>query len=119
MSQTLPSVCPLDCPDTCSMTVTVTEDRIVHVRGSRVNPLTHGAVCVKVTHYPELVHGPDRPLTPLKRIGAKGEGAWMRTSDNGQTVLALAPSHYADLNDGACYNDARVEVAPLSPLLDS
>jgi anaerobic selenocysteine-containing dehydrogenase len=39
------------------------------------------------------------------------KGAWMRTSDNGQTVSALAPSHYADLCDGACYNDARVEVA--------
>jgi anaerobic selenocysteine-containing dehydrogenase len=39
------------------------------------------------------------------------KGAWLRTSDNGQTVSALAPSHYADLNDGACFNDARVEVA--------
>jgi hypothetical protein len=29
---------------------------------------------------------------------------------NGQTISALAPSHYADLNDGACYKDARVEV---------
>ena len=41
------------------------------------------------------------------------KGAWFRTSDNGQTVSALAPSHYADLCAGACYNDARVEVAPL------
>jgi anaerobic selenocysteine-containing dehydrogenase len=41
------------------------------------------------------------------------KGAWMRTSTNGQTVSALAPAHYADLNDGACYNDARVEVAAL------
>ena len=42
------------------------------------------------------------------------KGAWMRTSDNGQTVSALAPAHYADLNDGACFNDARVEVAALA-----
>jgi anaerobic selenocysteine-containing dehydrogenase len=41
------------------------------------------------------------------------KGAWLRTSDNGQTVSALAPSHYADLCEGACYNDARVEVAAL------
>jgi anaerobic selenocysteine-containing dehydrogenase len=41
------------------------------------------------------------------------KGAWFRTSDNGQTVSALAPTHYADLCDGACYNDARVEVARL------
>ena len=38
------------------------------------------------------------------------KGAWMRTSDNGQTVSALAPAHHADLAGGACYNDARVEV---------
>ena len=41
------------------------------------------------------------------------KGAWLRTSDNGQTVSALAPAHYADLCEGACFNDARVEVALL------
>jgi anaerobic selenocysteine-containing dehydrogenase len=39
------------------------------------------------------------------------KGAWLRTSPNGQTVSALAPSHKADLADGACFNDARVEVS--------
>ena len=39
------------------------------------------------------------------------KGAWFKTSDNGQTVSALAPGHHADLAGGACYNDARVEVA--------
>jgi anaerobic selenocysteine-containing dehydrogenase len=74
MNQTLPSVCPLDCPDTCSMMVTVHDNQIVQVRGSRVNPLTRGALCAKVAHYPEHVHGPDRLRTPLRRKGAKGEG---------------------------------------------
>jgi hypothetical protein len=32
------SVCPLDCPDTCSLHVAVEDDRIVEVRGSRANP---------------------------------------------------------------------------------
>jgi anaerobic selenocysteine-containing dehydrogenase len=41
------------------------------------------------------------------------KGAWLRTSDNGQTVSALCPAHHADISEGACYNDARVEVAPL------
>ena len=39
------------------------------------------------------------------------KGAWMRTTDNGQTVSALAPATHADICEGACYNDARVEVA--------
>ena len=39
------------------------------------------------------------------------KGAWFQTSDNGQTVSALCPAHHADISEGACYNDARVEVA--------
>src|SRR2546430_12031819 len=35
-----PSVCPLDCPDTCSLTVTVEDDRIVAIHGSHANPYT-------------------------------------------------------------------------------
>ena len=48
MSVELPSVCPLDCPDTCSLSVTVENDKIVKVRGSHVNPLTQGVICNKV-----------------------------------------------------------------------
>ena len=39
------------------------------------------------------------------------KGAWMATSDNGQTISALCPADHADISEGACYNDARVEVA--------
>jgi anaerobic selenocysteine-containing dehydrogenase len=35
-------VCTLDCPDTCSLTVTVEEGRIVKVRGSHALPYTEG-----------------------------------------------------------------------------
>jgi len=42
------------------------------------------------------------------------KGAWLRTSDNGQTVSALCPAHHADICEGACFNDARVEVGPLA-----
>lgn len=70
----LPAVCPLDCPDTCSLTVTVEDGRITRVRGSKANPFTNGVICNKVTRYPELIHGPGRLTRPLKRVGAKGEG---------------------------------------------
>jgi hypothetical protein len=43
------------------------------------------------------------------------KGAWLRTSRNGQTVSALASTDKADLAEGACYNDARVEVAIQTP----
>ena len=75
------SVCPLDCPDTCSLSVTVENDRVTAVRGSRANPLTHGAICAKVAnYYPDFVHGPNRLRHPLKRVGAKGEGRFERIS---------------------------------------
>ncbi|MDP9015091.1 MAG: molybdopterin-dependent oxidoreductase [Pseudomonadota bacterium] len=75
------SVCPLDCPDTCSLSVTVADDRVLSVKGSKVNPITHGAVCAKVAkHYPEFVHGPNRLRHPLKHVGAKGEGRFARIS---------------------------------------
>ena len=75
------SVCPLDCPDTCSLAVTVADDRVIDVRGSKVNPITHGAVCAKVAHlYPEFVHGPNRLRYPLKRVGPKGAGEFVRIS---------------------------------------
>ncbi len=32
MIQTLPSVCPLDCPDTCSLSVTVDDQQLIRVR---------------------------------------------------------------------------------------
>jgi anaerobic selenocysteine-containing dehydrogenase len=81
MGVTRASVCPLDCPDTCSLSVTVERDRIVRVRGSRANPFTDGTICGKVARsYPEFVHGPGRLLYPLRRTGEKGEGRFERIS---------------------------------------
>jgi len=66
------SVCPLDCPDTCSLTVTVEDGRIVKVRGSEANPITGAVICNKVARaYPEFVHGPDRLRQPMLRVGPK------------------------------------------------
>lgn len=81
MSTVKASVCPLDCPDTCSLSVTVVDGQVLAVRGSKVNPITHGAVCAKVAnHYPEFVHGPNRLRHPLKRVGPKGAGKFERIS---------------------------------------
>lgn len=70
------SVCPHDCPDTCGMLVEVEDDRVISVRGDPDHPFTRGAVCVKVRHYPERTHSPDRLRNPLRRTGAKGSGSF-------------------------------------------
>src|SRR5687767_4275926 len=83
-----PSVCPLDCPDTCSLSVTVDAGRITDIRGSRANPYTDGVLCAKVpAYYPGFVHGPRRLLHPLRRVGAKGEGRFERVTWDGALDL--------------------------------
>ncbi|MCE8555783.1 molybdopterin-dependent oxidoreductase [Ruegeria pomeroyi] len=77
MTLTLPSVCPLDCPDTCSLSVTVEDGRVAQVRGSAANPFTAGVICNKVArYYPDFVHGPRRLTRPLRRTGSRGSGAY-------------------------------------------
>jgi anaerobic selenocysteine-containing dehydrogenase len=67
---------------------------------------------VKVWNDLGEVHLPLR-VTDAVRPGVvcSAKGAWFKTSDNGQTVSALAPATKADIAEGACFNDARVEVA--------
>src|SRR5215472_5700490 len=72
-------VCTLDCPDTCSLTVTVEDDRILKVKGSYALPYTEGVICNKVARASaEFVHGEGRLLWPLRRVGPRGSGRFER-----------------------------------------
>lgn len=73
-------MCPHDCPDTCGMTVAVSDGRAVDLRGDKEHPFTKGFLCVKVNRYLERVYHPDRLQYPLKRVGSKGEGKFTRIS---------------------------------------
>ncbi len=74
------TVCPLDCPDSCSLDVTVQDGRITTVDGSSLNPVTAGYICAKVRRFPERVYGPDRLLHPARRKGPKGLASFERTT---------------------------------------
>lgn len=74
--------CPHDCPDTCALRITVENGRAVKVSGDPDHPPTHGALCTKVSRYPERTYHKDRVLQPLKRIGKKGEGRFEPVSWN-------------------------------------
>ena len=39
------------------------------------------------------------------------KGLWRRHTANGYTGTALVPDAFTDIADGACFNDARVQVA--------
>ena len=75
----MPSVCTLDCPDTCSLTVTVEDDRIVKVRGSDALPYTDGVICNKVARETrDFVHGPSACATRCGAPGPRGAGQFER-----------------------------------------
>jgi anaerobic selenocysteine-containing dehydrogenase len=72
-------VCTLDCPDTCSLAVTVDDGRIVKVRGSEALPYTDSVICNKVArHSAAFVHGPGRLHWPLRRVGPRGSDQFER-----------------------------------------
>ena len=94
MRTTLTTACPLDCPDTCTLAVTVEDGRIVEIdaaTGSDANPFTQGYICKKVKHHAERVYSPERILTPLIRTGTKGSGEY-RTA-GWDEAAALVASH--------------------------
>jgi anaerobic selenocysteine-containing dehydrogenase len=79
---TVDTACPLDCPDACTLSVTVRGGRITVIDGSTVNPVTGGFICSKVRQFDRRVYGEDRLHFPAVRVGAKGEGRFRRVSWN-------------------------------------
>ena len=70
------SVCPHDCPSVCALDVEVLDERTIgRVYGAKDHSYTQGVICAKVSRYAERVHHPDRLMTPLKRVVAKGSAA--------------------------------------------
>ena len=74
------TVCPLDCPDSCSLDVTIQDGRVTAIDGSDANPVTGGYICAKVRRFPERLYGADRLLYPAVRKGPKGAGSFARVS---------------------------------------
>ena len=72
------SVCALDCPDACSLVVTVEDGVATRLRGTPDHPVTRGFLCGKVAQYLEREYSPQRLLYPMRRTGAKGEGRFER-----------------------------------------
>jgi anaerobic selenocysteine-containing dehydrogenase len=74
------TACPLDCPDACTLAVTVQHGKVIALDGSHRNPVTNGYICAKVRKFDQRLYGPDRLLYPAVRKGRKGEGRFKRIS---------------------------------------
>ncbi|HEY2325104.1 MAG TPA: molybdopterin oxidoreductase family protein, partial [Thermoanaerobaculia bacterium] len=89
MPDMIRAVCPHDCPDTCSMLVTVENGRATRIAGDPDHPITQGFLCTKVAKYLERTYHADRLLHPQIRTGAKGDGKFRRaTWDEALSLIA-------------------------------
>ncbi len=70
------SACPYDCPEGCSLLVETEGGAVAAITGDPANPYTGGWVCAKLRNLPQAINSPQRILTPLRRTGAKGSGAF-------------------------------------------
>src|SRR5215204_1841704 len=94
---TVRTACPLDCPDSCTIDVTVENGRVVKIDGGDENPITRGFICGKVRRFAERVYGDDRVLYPAVRRGVKGQGTFVRV--NWDEALDLIATRMEEIRD--------------------
>lgn len=66
------SVCTL-CPGGCGITVRKSGDRAIKIEGRDDHPINKGGICLLGLSGLQLLYGPTRIQTPLKRVGDRGE----------------------------------------------
>ena len=79
---TVDTTCPLDCPDSCSLTITVEKGKVVKLDGSTRHSITDGFICDKVRKFDQRLYGSDRLQYPALRQGAKGAGTFKQINWN-------------------------------------
>src|SRR5450830_957639 len=96
-NSTVRTACPLDCPDACTLDVTVEQGRIRKIDGGDANPVTRNFICAKVRRFGERLYGEDRVLYPSVRQGAKGQGTFARvTWDEALDLIARRMTEIKD-----------------------
>ncbi len=61
--------CTCDCPDTCSIIATVSDDRVTRLRGNPDFKVTRGFLCRKSRGFLKRLLSPERVLYPMRRTG--------------------------------------------------
>src|SRR5215208_5666276 len=84
------TACPLDCPDSCTLSVTVRDGKIVEIDGGHDNPVTDGYICAKVRRFPERVYGDARLRYPMVRTGPKERPSFARVEWGAEAILPFS-----------------------------
>jgi anaerobic selenocysteine-containing dehydrogenase len=89
--------CVLDCPDACSLEVTVEGGRVSKVGPGTGNDVTRDFICSKVGRFADRLYHPDRLLHPMRRVGRKGESRFERVSWD--SALATITERFREIRD--------------------
>jgi len=64
----------------CGILAHVENGKITKIEGDPDSPISKGYICAKGLAQIERINHPDRLLSPMKRMGEKGEGKWKHIS---------------------------------------
>ena len=78
-SGTIPSMCEM-CVWRCGLLAKVEEGRVVKLEGNPDHPHSNGKLCPRGQSGLMNTYDPDRVLTPLIRVGKRGEGLFRKAS---------------------------------------
>ena len=62
------------CHGGCGQKLYVEDGKLARIEGDENNPWNQGRSCPRVLALKQYMYHPDRITTPLKRVGARGEG---------------------------------------------
>jgi len=68
------------CHGGCGQKLYVKDGKAVRFEGDENHPWSQGRSCPRVLAMPQYMHHPDRVTTPLKRVGARGDGNFEKIS---------------------------------------
>src|SRR3954469_7583210 len=87
MPRTVHAACPHDCPDACSVLITVDDlGKATKIQGDPDHPATRGFLCGKVAKYLDRVYSPDRVLYPLRRKKNAPKGGGRKNFDDFERI---------------------------------
>lgn len=72
-TQKVRTTCNRDCPDACSILVTVENGRATHLGGDPEHPVTQGFLCHRTSHFLSTQYSERRLTTPLLRSKVSGK----------------------------------------------
>ncbi len=96
--RTVHRICTL-CEATCGIDVDVEDNRVLSVRGDRLDPFSKGYICPKAHGMKQLHDDPDRLRRPVRR---RQDGGWDEISWDeayryvGERLVAIRSQHGAD-----------------------